>query len=66
MNSGYPIGAGLLPSSFGNGHRITSATAHLAEKPENLTIWTNLLVVRLLFKGRKVIGVKCVSGLQGT
>jgi hypothetical protein len=38
----------------------------LAKKPENLTLWTNLSAARLLFKGKKAIGVEGVSGLQGT
>jgi hypothetical protein len=65
MNSGDPIGAGIFPSSYVKGHRTTSATAHLAKIPDNLTIWTNSSIARLLFKGKRVIGIEGVGGLQG-
>ena len=64
MNSGDPIGAGIFPSSYGNGYRTTSATAHLPNRPHNLTIWTNSSVGRVLFKGKKAIGIECVDGVR--
>ena len=65
MNSGNPIGAGIFPSSYANGYRTTSASAHLAKIPDNLTVWTNSPVARLLLKGKKVIGIEDVGRLRG-
>lgn len=65
MNSGNPIGMGIIPNSYANGLRTTSATAHLADVPENLIVWKNSWVSRLLFEGKLVNGVELRGGRQG-
>lgn len=56
---------GIFPNSYANGHRTTSATAHLANVPENLIVWKNSWVSRLLFEGKLVNGIELRDGRQG-
>lgn len=56
---------GIIPNSYANGLRTTSATAHLADVPENLIVWKNSWVSRLLFEGKLVNGVELRGGRQG-
>ncbi|KAF2010118.1 GMC oxidoreductase [Aaosphaeria arxii CBS 175.79] len=61
-NSGDPVGISVFPASYGAEGRSTSATAHLLNSPDNLTIWTGATVQRLVFEGTKVVGVKTTDG----
>ncbi|KAH8646544.1 glucose-methanol-choline oxidoreductase-like protein [Tricladium varicosporioides] len=62
-NSGNPVGFGLLPSTFYDGKRVTSATAYLSSPPSNLTILTSALVSKILFDSTKrATGVQTNSG----
>jgi choline dehydrogenase-like flavoprotein len=65
VNSGDPIGVSIFPSSYGKDGRTTSATAHLLDPPDNLTIWTGAPVHRLEFDGTRVVGVRTEDGRQG-
>ncbi|KAF2502442.1 choline dehydrogenase [Lophium mytilinum] len=66
LNSGDPIGVGVFPGSYSKAGRTTSATAHLANPPSNLTIWTETKVARLLKNGKKIVGVEVDDGRKAT
>lgn len=66
LNSGSSLGVGVIPLTVTDGWRTSAATAFLTEPPHNLTIKTNALVTRILFKGTKATGIAvgdetCVS-----
>jgi choline dehydrogenase-like flavoprotein len=66
FNSGNPMGVGLFPqSTSAKGGRTTSATAHLVDAPKNLLIWTNAVVEKLTFEGKRVVGVETADGRNG-
>jgi choline dehydrogenase-like flavoprotein len=65
-NNGDPMGISVFPSSYGRGEgRTTSATAHLLNPPENLTIWTEAPVYKLVFDGQRVVGIETEDGRKG-
>ncbi|OZJ03665.1 hypothetical protein BZG36_03527 [Bifiguratus adelaidae] len=56
----------LATVSSGDGLRFISASAYLADKKlENLTIWTNTRVARVILEGKTAVGVETTSGLKG-
>ncbi|KAL8676377.1 MAG: hypothetical protein Q9186_007101, partial [Xanthomendoza sp. 1 TL-2023] len=57
INSGNPIGLGVLQSSIANGNRVTAATALLSNAPENLTVLTGQVVEKVICDGQKIMGV---------
>ncbi|KAL8688303.1 MAG: hypothetical protein Q9218_005754 [Villophora microphyllina] len=61
VNSGDPIGLGVLQSSISDTSRVTAATAFLSDAPANLTILTGHVVERIVVDGRKVQGVATES-----
>lgn len=65
FNSGDPVGIGIMPSSSSKDGRTTSASAHLVDAPDNLTIWTDATVHRLRFEGTKVTGIDTADGREG-
>lgn len=60
-------GAGYFQLTTKNGWRMSAAAAYLkpAEKRENLTIITDTQVLRVLFEGRRAVGIVCHTP-QGT
>lgn len=65
-NDGNVIGASVAQFNIADGERITSPEAFLKTVPKNLTLWTEVDVSRLLFKGKKAIGVEYVkNGKKG-
>ncbi|KAF2709121.1 GMC oxidoreductase [Pleomassaria siparia CBS 279.74] len=64
-NSGDPIGISIFPSSNSKDGRTTSATAHLVDGPDNLHIWTDAAMHRLVFEGTKVVGIETADGRKG-
>ncbi|KAI9802777.1 MAG: hypothetical protein M1833_001376 [Piccolia ochrophora] len=62
INTGNPIGMTLLVSTLDNRYRVTSASAHLTNKPANLTIWTSTRAVRVLLNGKRTVGVELEGG----
>lgn len=56
-NSGNPIGMSMLINSSYKGLRSTAADL-LTPKPDNLTIIANAPVQRLVFDGKRVVGVE--------
>lgn len=59
MNSGDPIGAGIAPNTAVKGVRSTAADM-LEAAPENFEIRTTSQVSKILFDGKKAVGI--VSG----
>ncbi|KAF2866413.1 hypothetical protein BDV95DRAFT_505141 [Massariosphaeria phaeospora] len=66
VNSGNPIGFSIFPATYSKDGRTTSANAHLVDAPDNLEIWTNAAVHRLMFDGTKVIGIMAADGREAT
>lgn len=67
FNDGDPIGVGLFPQSTSAlDGRTTSVTAHLVDAPDNLLIWTDAVVQKLKFEGKRVVGVETADGRSGT
>jgi choline dehydrogenase-like flavoprotein len=64
-NSGDPVGISIFPSSYSKDGRTTSASAHLVDAPENLVIWTDAAVHKLVFEGTKVVGIETADGRRG-
>ncbi|KAL8665791.1 MAG: hypothetical protein Q9202_001913 [Teloschistes flavicans] len=62
INSGNPIGLGVLQHSTSNGKRVTAATALLSNAPENLTVLTGQAVERVVCDGLKVQGIATGGG----
>jgi len=57
INSGNPIGIGICASTAQKGRRTTSALAYLEDRPANLTIVTDSVASKVLFEGKRAIGV---------
>lgn len=57
INSGDPMGIGVVPSTSRNSIRSTAKTAFLADVPPNLTVLTEALVEKVVFSGKKAVGV---------
>ncbi|CZR66954.1 related to alcohol oxidase [Phialocephala subalpina] len=62
LNSGNLIGLGMSPLSSENGLRTTSASANLKTVPDNLEIWTDAPVARVLFESKRAVGVVLLDG----
>ncbi|KAH8724932.1 hypothetical protein GQ44DRAFT_243412 [Phaeosphaeriaceae sp. PMI808] len=65
-NSGDPTGLSVFPYSYSTQGRSTSAIAHLLDPPQNLEVWTDATVVKLLFDGTKVVGVVTADGRKAS
>lgn len=62
INSGNPLGMASVPSTAKNGLRVTAAKAYLENASKNLTILTEKQVVRILFEGKRAVGIQVASG----
>jgi choline dehydrogenase-like flavoprotein len=63
INSGNPIGIGLPPHTSWKGRRTTSTSAFIEGKHlDNLKIFTNSRVVKILVEGSRAIGVQLEKG----
>lgn len=63
MNSGEPIGHGLIPSAADNlRYRLTASAAYLAQPPSNLEIRSLTQVAKILFQGVRAVGIETVQG----
>ncbi|KAF1994742.1 GMC oxidoreductase [Amniculicola lignicola CBS 123094] len=58
VNNGDPIGMGMGTVCIAKGIRATSASAYLSNPPANLKILPNAPVRRILFEGKRAIGVE--------
>jgi hypothetical protein len=50
---------------YAQGLRTTSEKAFLADKPDNLTIWTQSPVARIALDGKNAVGVETIGGILG-
>ena len=57
-NDGNVVGASVAQFNIAGGERITSPDAFLKQIPENLTLWTEVEVNRIIMDGNKAIGVE--------
>jgi choline dehydrogenase len=66
FNGSSQEGAGYFQLTTRNGWRQSAAEAYLrpAEKRDNVTVMTDTQVARVLFEGRKAVGVVCRTGDQ--
>ncbi|KAH8807712.1 glucose-methanol-choline oxidoreductase [Xylogone sp. PMI_703] len=62
INSGNPVGVGLDFLSVKDGLRTTSSSAHLRSATDNLTVWTNTQVTKIVLDGKKAVGVETLDG----
>eukprot|EP01103_Thecamoeba_quadrilineata_P005562 TRINITY_DN1533_c0_g1_i3.p2 TRINITY_DN1533_c0_g1~~TRINITY_DN1533_c0_g1_i3.p2 ORF type:complete len:280 (+),score=47.06 TRINITY_DN1533_c0_g1_i3:28-840(+) len=58
INSGDPIGVGSVPMTSKKGIRDTAASAFLCNAPPNLKIVTLAHVEKIIFDGKRAVGVK--------
>jgi choline dehydrogenase-like flavoprotein len=56
-NNGDSIGVNVVPATGYKGLRSTSKSAYLDNRPSNLEVVTNALATKILFDGKKAIGV---------
>lgn len=56
---------GIVPTVSANGYRTTSASAHLLVKQDNLQVWTEGTVKRVILEGTRAVGVELVDGRKG-
>lgn len=57
-NSGDVLGAAVCQLSTHDGYRVTASGAFLSSPPANLTIRINSPVTKILFQGKKAVGVE--------
>ena len=62
VNSGDPLGASVCQVSARDGLRATASGAYLSEVPSNLTILTDVSIVKILFNQDSAIGVTTNKG----
>ncbi|KAA2265767.1 glucose-methanol-choline oxidoreductase [Solihabitans fulvus] len=62
LNAGSEIGVGPVPANVDAGHRVSTVDTHLAAARDraNLAIWDRCRVRRVLFAGRRAVGVELV------
>ena len=60
-NSGNPIGMSVGQACALDGRRITASDAFLSAAPANLTIITDAAVEKILFEGRRAVGVRILE-----
>ncbi|TKA60025.1 hypothetical protein B0A49_08881 [Cryomyces minteri] len=58
LNSEDLLGMGMCPSTAHTGTRATAASAFLQDVPFNLTIITDAPATKILFEGKKAVGVE--------
>lgn len=62
INDGNPVGAAVQQNSMADGRRVTAQTAFLKDVPPNLSIKTDATVRKVLFEGKKAVGVEYAGG----
>ena len=63
VNSGDPIGLGVIQSSISGTKRATAASALLPTGPANLTVLTGRVVQKVVFDGHKAQGIATDTGI---
>jgi choline dehydrogenase-like flavoprotein len=64
VNDGDPTGVGFAPGTSRNGVRVTARMAYLKDVPGNLTIQSGIQVAKVLFEGKRAVGVESINGLK--
>jgi hypothetical protein len=59
------MGIGMVPSFAAGGLRITSASANLRDKPNNLHIWTEATARKIILIDAHAVGVEIIDGRKG-
>jgi choline dehydrogenase-like flavoprotein len=62
LNDGDPIGVGFSPASAREGVRVTARTAYLCGGVGNREVREALQVKRVVFDGKRAVGVESMSG----
>lgn len=62
VNSGNPVGAAIQQNAMVDGQRVSARTAFLKDVPSNLSIKTEITVHKVLFEGKKAVGVEHAGG----
>lgn len=57
-NSGNPIGISVCQLSARDDRRVTASGSYLTASPPNLTIMTDTVIAKIVFEGKKAIGVE--------
>ncbi len=65
FHSGNPIGLGILPSTYYKGHRTTSESVTSALAVQNLHIWTDAKATKIIFEGKRAVGILLQDGRKG-
>ena len=58
VNSGDPTGISVNAMTTSNGRRVTASSAYLSDVPSNLTVLTDAMVEKIIFDGKRAVGVK--------
>ncbi|KAF2830662.1 oxidoreductase [Ophiobolus disseminans] len=64
LNSGDPVGVGLGPATAREGVKVTARTAYLDGGLGNLHVRTGGQVARVVFEGKRAVGLESVDGEQ--
>lgn len=62
INSGDPIGTGLVPLTGKRGIRVTARSALLNQIPPNLIVQANKQICRIMFSDKRTTGVEAIDG----
>ena len=65
VNSGNPVGVGVIQVTAKGGKRVSASTAFLSPKPANLTIMTATAVEKIHFEDNKACCVE-ICGKKST
>lgn len=57
INNGDVIGVGVSPSTGHQSYRSTASTAYLATAPSNLTVVIDSPATKIIFEGKKAVGI---------
>lgn len=61
FNSGEQHGCGFYQVTIRNGRRSSASKAYLSNKRDNLTVQTGCKVLRIIFEGKRAVGVEFIK-----
>ncbi|HAV3437615.1 TPA: alanine-phosphoribitol ligase, partial [Acinetobacter baumannii] len=61
FNSGEQQGCGFYQVTIRNGRRSSASKAYLSNKRDNLTVQTGCKVLRIIFEGKRAVGVEFIK-----
>jgi hypothetical protein len=65
VSSGDIMGVAISNASIGIGERSTASGAFLNNHPNNLTIWTDSQVAKILIEDNAAVGIELINGTTG-